>query len=575
MAVHQAKGYAVKEGVLYERLVERVLRKYKLSYLCEPKFKELLFRPDFLITSTKRPCILFITHARIPHAAKNKFWESLNEVFEVKIGISPDIRVGCLLFGKKDGWFNYCLQGFHDFYDFCIESWTDSTLVKKFLNGRKISDQFLTYYKRLEKEILENLKSNQLNNLTLKIVKMERERLKSLQSLGVTEPKFTPYHALCLDYLVFFSDDEFKQLLNFVKGKCKTLDNKFVDHLVNLGFIKENAKGGYIPTKKGKRLTKFDFFLERHDILKIVEFIVKEFYPKLRPMVRDLQNTDIIKKKLERFLELSSNFQCGPNKLGEYIHVCSKNPNFDSVIKSETNWILESAITFTPLKLMNISREAETLAKMELGKGLFSIKERFMGTIMTKLDLTQSTYLARVILKYMNRKMKPEDAFQRFLKLRQYDLKTNSKLVPLKAIFAIKLIENNIPYEGYPKKAYVALDTIISDKQSTRGLTGRIAVSFVIKKKDGGNIYIATKSTLGDQYHRTSELSGRFRGARYCVLREDHCDIRNLNDEYWVLLDGKWTKKWVNRLESSGIRTFFAEEPNREWKIIAQIKSRV
>lgn len=575
MAVHQAKGYAVKEGILYERLVERVLRKHKLSYFCEPKFKELLFRPDFWITSTKRPCILFTTHARIPHAAKNKFWESLNELFEVKIGIGPDVRVGCLLFGRRDGWFNYCLQGFHDFYDFCIEAWIDSIHVKRYLNGEKISDQFLTYFRGLEKEILENLKSNQLSNLTQKIVRMERERLKSWPSLDITVPKFTPYHALCLDYLVFFSDEEFQHLLNFVKGKCKTLDNKYVAHLVNLEFIKESASGGYIPTKKGKRLTKFDFFLERHDILKIVEFIVKEFYPKLRPIVRDLQNPGIIKKKLERFLELTSNFQCGPNKLGEYIHLCSKNPNFDSVIKSETNWLLESAIAFTPLKLMNISREAETLVRMELGKGLFSIKEGFMGTIMTELDLTQSTYLARVILKYVNRKMKLEDAFQRFLGLRQYDLKTNSKLTPLKAVFALKLIENDIPYEGYPEKAYVALDTIVSDKQSTRGLTGRIAVSFIIKKKGGGNIYIATKSTLGDQYHRTSELSGRFRGARYCVSRKDQCDVRNRNDEYWVLLDGKWTKKWVNRLESSGIRAFFAEEPNKEWKIIAQIKSKI
>lgn len=604
MGEYVARSRTVKEALIYEAFI-----KFSLDYLgvdneYEPHVKNLIYRPDLVIPKGDKPrIVMLVTHVHQRAASSNKFYETLNEVAELKLfGVRDpsDVISVCVLFGKKESWADVCLQGFPFFFDHVIYGWDHEfpilSLIYKELNNMQIADRlskskieriystiqilfrrsppFKELVKRFVRSSVRNPLKYALNPEATNFWYLEKNDIFPKAKVRKWKYLFSKdterydsrnlFHSSLklLPVLDPVCENIVRELLikpSTLKKLCRVISQSEpveseLSFLVDYGLILKK------PTLAGEVYELSDSvtnYISSVEELSVFENSLKQMVNLIPELLSSIEliKGEKLDEKIQLAKQLTNNFKCSTQDLAILISKCS--------VEEERNWLLEVLIALSPLKLRVLASDSRDSA--------------LAGVQFTqKIPIQNARILARLLKSSIDPSIPTNIIKKNILMLRRLKLLANIRIHPLRIAVALQLKNAGLSYRGFPDETLVSIGSFLQEKFSPKGRGGNITVPFLVDVNEK-KIAIQARATEREHYHRTGEMSGRLRCSKYC-MEEDSIVRRADIDKFLLVLDGNWilgaeSEKWIKRLYCAGFDEIFLSEPlHKEWKLIEYLK---
>lgn len=563
---YNRNAISLKEGLIYESIFEEALTKCgferEKDFLCQFSDDKLYSIPDFYV---KNIGYFSIKHFTAKTASNKVFWETIDQLFEIKSKKRKNVRVYLILFGSKMLWISWLLQGFESVFDKVFYLPGPSILeIKKGPICRRLMQRTINV-------IMESL-GKPVNTKVTELWRLEKERLKEvLKRKEQMERKIAdlgpiPDYYRNMVNLLKLSEIEIKVIEKAsTDGICRgeNLQRLFssqdelalsLKKLQDLGLIQYDPENGSCKAEP---------FLEEDitDLLRETKIIERDYMNNVRNHLnffKNIRHLSSIIKELTIVMERTRDFTSPTKELARLIFDGSRN-------RSKTrNWPLVILIEAAKLK-------REGLRRLVMDRGTTLPFVYFY----CPLSYDQCYVIAKII-KYRLRKIKPslEEMFQRLYRREEQKVHRKIPVTPTVAATSLQL-RRYIPseyWDGYPKKRFVTMNTFFKSLiPGLRGMAGRLGRHFTIRSS-GGKILLHTCSARRNTVqHRVAEHCGMVRCLRYRYV--NGCFGRN-NEIYkqYFILSGVWRPKDLMRLFEAGYDDFFIPERlSRKWKLTERV----
>jgi len=557
--VHELGGRVAKlVGDIYEDLCENALRKIDDIKEVTPKPVVLgvYSIPDFKIVHRRFGEIyIWVTNYKDKVASSKKFWETVNELFELKANIGPNFYSLLVLTGDREGWNDFCIEGFHDLFDFVCEcwdvNWRVSNEVLKNIKKSKDIPKVISklecckgFIEKMKKDLQETFKKNP-------VMKYEGIFNKEHKTLYERHLNFNISTVLgskslwveILKEIIPLKSEEFSLLMKLFNNQGE-LTLRVSDAKNKLNLLKDLEKRKIIAILKDREnihifmeegvFLAFKTLLKSKKVSSHTEFneMVKRTLAITPPRGKiDENRLKTVKEKVIWILEVTKNLT-DSEKTIELLVESSQN-KVKELKGEKENLVLKLLSVISPEKSLTALR-----AKLKIQS--LSWEEN--------IDTETGKKIVNYILPNLPDKINPIEIAQRIVDIESHLKETGYK--PSEDIFLKEIVER-LSEEGFIVER-VKLPTFIKRCSGKYINVGKGAGLFIKDK----NLFIFVKRTKRDTYHRSSEVCGRLRSLKY----------KHPNMKFVILLDGNWIErgdplKYIRRFWEAGIdKVFFTYE---------------
>jgi hypothetical protein len=558
--VHEVGGRKAKlVGDIYEKLLENALKKLDdvKEVIPKPLVLGIYSIPDFKITHRQFGKIfIWVTNYKDKLASSKKFWETVNELFELKANIGLDFYSLLVLTGDREGWNKFCIEGFHDLFDLVCEcwdiNWRTSNEVLKHIKKSKDIPKIIS---QLEccKEFIEKMKEKLQETFKKKPTKKYEDIFtKEYTNIYERRLNFDIFTTLgskslwveILKEIIPLKNDEFSLLMKLFNNQGE-LTLQVSDA--------KNALGDLLKKLEKRKIIAFS--RERENIHVFMDesiFLAFKMLFKSKKVSSHTELNEIVKRTLA----------VSPPR-GKI------NEDRLKTVKEKVTWILEATKNLTysdKIIELLVNSSQNKVKELEGEKENLVLKllsvispERSLTALRAKLKIPSLSWEKNIdretgkkIVDYICSNL-PEKISSNEIAQRIIDIESHLKETGYKQsedIFLKKIIEK-LSQEGLIVEG-TKLPTFIKRCNGKNINVGKGAGLYIKNK----NLFIFVKRTRRDAYHRSSEVCGRLRSLKY-----KHPDMR-----FVILLDGNWIErgdplKYIRRFWEAGInKVFFTYE---------------